>query len=125
MKNILQYYWLTLAFKFDGSNMPKTLGGNVLLATPLIVVSFLLDLYLGHMVAFFPKIILIVFIFSLLQPVARMAGLVSHTFILGIKLILLILGLLSVQEVYSLIFLFIEIFLFFILFIQTAKNSML
>lgn len=125
MKNILQYYWLTLMFKFDGSNMPRTLGGNVLLAIPLIVVSFLLDLYLGHIVAFFPKIILIVFIFSLLQPVARMAGLVSHTFILGLKLILLILGLLSVQEVYSLTFLFIEIFLFFILFIQTAKNSML
>jgi hypothetical protein len=124
MKNILQYYWLTLMLQFDGSNMPKTLGGNILLAAPLIIISFLLDVYLGHIIAFFPKIILIVFIFSLLQPIARIAGVVSHTIILLLKFLLLLFGILNIQDVYSVGFLFIEITLFFILFIKTAKNSM-
>lgn len=125
MKKIIEFYWLTLTLQFDGSNMPKTIGGNFLLFIPFILSEIFLDFSLGNFILFFPKIAVALLIFSLLHPIAKMAALSSHTVILLIKFILLLIGFISISQAYSLIFIFGEMILFLFLFVHIARNSTL
>ena len=123
MNMIWQFYWRTMTFQFDGSDMPQTLGGNILLAIPLMISSFFLDLYLGDVFSFTLKIILILIVFSFLHPIARMAALTAHTIVISLKFLLLLFGIIGAREVYSILFVFGEIIFFFLFFTTIAKNS--